>query len=379
MAIRIALQCSEADAHLILSEQNSAAKLLSRPGEAIYNDANGSIEGNHFFQVVWLSDERREAYLRRLAELATQRPLQLKRTPIVFEGDSEAKLGENSALMAALESPTWPKTPRAPQAWLGDPVAIKEATAVVFRRQGGNHLLVVGQTAEKALGVLASTLISLAVQFPPFKSDTVREGARFVVVDGTPEDDPHFEYLDRVAGSLDPHRIKVTGWKDAPRMVALVGEELVRRQQPDAEDGPEIFLFIHDLGRFRELRRKENDFGFGTPGEPSTPSDHLAAIVKEGAAYGIHLVVWADSLTNLNRVFDNQAIREFETRVLFQISPTDSAHLLDSPAASKLGPNRAYLASEEQNRLEKFRPYSLPDDSVLDAIRHRFTSRTDAS
>ncbi len=60
MAVRIALQCSEADAHLILSEDNTAARLLTRPGEAIYNDANGMIEGNNLFQVVWLSDERRE-------------------------------------------------------------------------------------------------------------------------------------------------------------------------------------------------------------------------------------------------------------------------------------------------------------------------------
>ena len=63
MAVRVALQCSEADAHMILSESNTAAKLLSRPGEAVYNDANGAAEGNHFFQVVWLGDDRREAYL----------------------------------------------------------------------------------------------------------------------------------------------------------------------------------------------------------------------------------------------------------------------------------------------------------------------------
>ncbi len=63
MAVRIALQCSEADAHLILSEDNTAARLLTRPGEAIYNDANGMVEGNNLFQVVWLSDERREKYL----------------------------------------------------------------------------------------------------------------------------------------------------------------------------------------------------------------------------------------------------------------------------------------------------------------------------
>ena len=70
MAVRIALQCSEADAHLILSEDNTAARLLTRPGEAIYNDANGMIEGNNLFQVVWLSDEQREEYLGEIQDLA---------------------------------------------------------------------------------------------------------------------------------------------------------------------------------------------------------------------------------------------------------------------------------------------------------------------
>src|SRR5437660_11485892 len=73
MAVRIALQCSEADANLILSEDNSAARLLSRPGEAIYNDENGRVEGNDFFQVVWLAEEVRENYLTRICELAAKR------------------------------------------------------------------------------------------------------------------------------------------------------------------------------------------------------------------------------------------------------------------------------------------------------------------
>jgi S-DNA-T family DNA segregation ATPase FtsK/SpoIIIE len=374
MAVRIALQCSESDAHLILSEQNSAAKLLSRPGEAIYNDANGSVEGNHFFQVVWLSDERREDYLKKLQALAIERKPITNRLPIVFEGDSEANPALNVALGKLLEAPTWPRSPRSSQAWLGDPVAIKDPTTVLFRRQGGNHLLIVGQNAEGALGIMASTLIGLSAQYAPAKSETVRDGARFVVIDGTPEDDFHADFLAKVAGSL-AHNIKVVGWKDAPRVITELGEEVVRRQQPDADDGPELFLLIHDLGRFRDLRRKENDFGFGTPGEAAIPADHLAAILKEGSALGVHLIAWSDTLTNLNRIFDNQSIREFESRVLFQISPTDSAHLLDSPAASKLGPNRAYFASEEQNRLEKFRPYGLPTDEWLNTIRERLFAR----
>ena len=48
MAVRIALQCGEVDALLILAENNLAAKWLSRPGEAIYNDANGVARGKPF-------------------------------------------------------------------------------------------------------------------------------------------------------------------------------------------------------------------------------------------------------------------------------------------------------------------------------------------
>ena len=63
MVIRVALQCNEADAYLIMDENNPAPRLLSRPGEGIYNDMAGMIEGNSPFQVVWLPDQVRETYL----------------------------------------------------------------------------------------------------------------------------------------------------------------------------------------------------------------------------------------------------------------------------------------------------------------------------
>ncbi len=139
MAVRIALQCSEADAHLILSEDNTAARLLTRPGEAIYNDANGLIEGNNLFQVVWLSDEKREEYLRQIQELARahHRP---PATPIVFEGNLPAVASKNPLLNPLIEAPAWPEPPRVEQAWLGDAIAIKDPTAAVFRPQSGSNL-----------------------------------------------------------------------------------------------------------------------------------------------------------------------------------------------------------------------------------------------
>src|SRR5216684_1796224 len=90
MAVRIALQCNEADAHLILSDDNPAARLLSRPGEAIYNAANGLVQGNDFFQVVWINDDRREQYLTRIQQLADDRHFVPPAPQIVFEGNAPA-------------------------------------------------------------------------------------------------------------------------------------------------------------------------------------------------------------------------------------------------------------------------------------------------
>ena len=86
IAVRIALQCSENDAHLILSEDNSAARLLARPGEAIYNDANGLVQGNNTFQIAWLEDDRRQQAI----DTMNQQPpvtIESAHPMIVFEGN----------------------------------------------------------------------------------------------------------------------------------------------------------------------------------------------------------------------------------------------------------------------------------------------------
>ena len=67
MVVRIALQCNEADAALIMDDNNPAPRLLSRPGEAIYNDEAGAVTGNSPFQTVWVSDTEREEWLAKVS------------------------------------------------------------------------------------------------------------------------------------------------------------------------------------------------------------------------------------------------------------------------------------------------------------------------
>lgn len=372
MAVRIALQCSEADAHLILAEDNPAARLLARPGEAIYNDANGRVEGNHLFQVVWLSEERREHYLGRVAELARQRSYAPPQPQIVFEGNVPAELAKNHLLADLLAAETWPAAPQM-QAWIGEAIAIKDPTAVHFRRQGGSHLLLIGQQAEAALSILAAAQLSLAAQLS-CDDAAGASAARFYVLDGSPPDSPHVGCFQRLAAAL-PHATQVGGVRDAAAIIDEVAAEVARRQQSADLDLPELFVMIYDLQRFRELRRAEDDFAFSREEKPS-PARQLVTILREGPTVGVHVLAWCDTLNNLQRTFDRQTLREFENRVLFQMNQADSSNLIDSPLASRLGMHRGLLYSEELGQLEKFRPYSPPPAELLDAVRRRLGTRS---
>jgi S-DNA-T family DNA segregation ATPase FtsK/SpoIIIE len=384
MAVRIALQCSEADAHLILSEDNTAARLLTRPGEAIYNDANGLLEGNHPFQVVWLSDERKEAYLRRIRELAERHRCAVQ-PPIVFEGNLPADPSLNPLLASILAATTWPEPPRAALAWLGAAIAIKDPTAAVFRRQAGANLLAVGQQPEAAVGMLTTAIVSLAAQFEPGRAADATEGngspaatgARFFVLDGMLPDAPEAGWFRRLAGVL-PHAMTVVTSRDVPRIIGEIAAEVSRRESASGDEAPPWFLIAFDLGRLRDLRKADDDFGFGGLGEdkPANPARQFAHILREGPALGVHTLAWCDSYNNVQRVLDRQGMRDFEVRVLFQMSGGDSSNLIDSPAAGKLGVHRALLYSEEQGQLEKFRPYGLPGEAWLAAVRLQLDARS---
>jgi S-DNA-T family DNA segregation ATPase FtsK/SpoIIIE len=377
MAVRIALQCNEADSSLILSDDNTAARLLTRPGEAIYNDANGMVEGNNPFQVVFLTDEQREQYLgdlRRLADRRTDIP-QLER--IVFDGNQAADPADNPLLTEMLEHGTvHGQELVAPLAWLGDAIAIKDPTAAIFRRQGGANMLIAGQREDLGTSLLALTIVSLAAEHDPFPGGGLGRVARFVLLEPAIAEEKPDIMLSRLADHL-PHEIEIAGRLGVVEAMESLAAEVKRRLDEQVLDGEAVFLVVRDLGRFRELRKAEGDFGFGGFGEEKKagPADNFLTVLRDGPTVGIHVVTWCDSLTNLQRTFDRGAIKEFELRVVFQMSSSDSSTLIDSPAASKLGPQRGLFIHEETGTLEKFRPYAFPATEWLETIAAKMRSR----
>ena len=371
MAVRIALQCSEADSQLILDDENVAARLLSRPGEAIYNDVGGRVAGNSPFQTAWLPDSTRDTYLDRITQRLPE-PADGRPSMIVFEGSVPADIKGNRQLATCIRQEAAETGMSAPRIWLGAPVVIKEPTAVTLRRQSGANLLMVGQRDDAAMNLMSTAVVSLASQLQP-------ASVRFVILDGSPPDSPQAGTFERVAGVL-PHECRMVSWQDVAGTVAELAREVDQRVDTDHHDAPTVILLVYALQRYRMLRRNEDAFGFSMDEEAKPqPDAQFAGILREGPAVGIHVVTWADTLGTLERTLDRQTLREFDHRILFQMSATDSSNLIDAPTANQLGYHRALLYSEEQGGIEKFRPYAPLEDAWLAETGRALTDRSTPS
>ncbi|HWB61683.1 MAG TPA: FtsK/SpoIIIE domain-containing protein [Chthoniobacteraceae bacterium] len=369
MVIRVALQCNEADAYLIMDENNSAPRLLSRPGEGIYNDSAGAIEGNSPFQVVWLSDEERDQWLEKVTVIAGQHHDRKYPGPIVFEGNAPANITDNELLIAALDAPP-AAAPYSGKAWLGAPNSIKGPTEAAFARQSGSNMLIIGQREESALTMMGMSMLALSAQYPAGT-------AKFVLLHAAPPGSPEANFMESVVAAI-PHEVTIARGQDIAAAINTLAAELKSRSETGEADAsaPAIFLFIHDLQRYKKLRA-EDDFSFSSSSEEGpSASAQFNELMTEGASHGIHIIATVDTFNNVNRFINRKALTEFEMRVLFQMSANDSASLIDSPKASTLGLHRAIFFNEREGVLETFRPYAMPDADWIKSAAAKLAGRT---
>ena len=359
MVVRIALQCNEADSYLIMDENNPAPRLLSRPGEAIYNDSAGMIEGNSPFQIVWLTDESRATRLTEIRQRADQAGFAALET-VVFEGNAPADIRENHPLRKLLAAPLLQPAP-VPRVWLGAPNSIKGPTEAAFKRQSGNHLLIVGQRDEAALAMVASSLVALAAQHP-------RGTARFVVLDSSAPESSELTFLEKVV-RLIPHDIALARNTGIPELMTGFAAELEKRADATyAAKAPTSYLFVLGLQRFKTLRNEDDfDFSLESGKDAPKPGAVFNKLISEGASLGFHIVCTCDTANNLNRSLNRKSLSEFEMRVLFQMNANDSAGLIDSAKAGDLGLYRAIFHNAQEGYQETFRPYAQPGGEWLEA------------
>ncbi len=378
IGIRIALKCGESDARLIMGDGNLQARLLSRPGEAIYNSANGLIEGNSFFQVALFSEDDRNKRLEEIRIFAEQAQTKAGRRfdlPVVFEGNAPARLEECKALKQTLEADGQPVKIKAADSWLGEPIAIRPATAARFRRQGGSNLLIITRDEEQGVGIAVSSLVSLFGQYG-------LDAAKFFIFNLTTADSDWNELPLHLAQEF-PHDVQIVGRRDLGQVLNDLVKEANRRPEDQSSNTPEIFFVILGLHRARDLRDEEDGLSrYSKDGKEAVLDPHalFLTLLREGPESGIHVIAWSDAYAGVARV-DRRILGEFSMRVAGPMSNEDSGRVIDDPLASKLEkPHRAVFYDEERpGQLEKFRPYGIPERKWMQSVASRMHARASKS
>ena len=240
-------------------------------------------------------------------------------------------------------------------------MAIKDPTAAVFRPLGGANLLVIGQNEEAARGAVRGGVLE-----PGGAGAGDAAAPAFTILDGTPDDAEDADYLAKLAATVPGAVAPGRGGDRSPHSPTSLprwigGRRANRPTARRASCSSSASTASATCGRRRTTSASA---GAAAASASRRPASGSHAILRDGPPVGIHVIVWCDSLTNLNRTFDRPQLREFALRVLFQMSATDSSTLMDTPAASQARPHAGTVPDqEEQERPEKFRPYGLPQPS----------------
>lgn len=358
IGVRIAMQCSDADSRMVLSEDNNAARLLDRAGEAIYNDKNGLVEGNNIFQAALLSQDDRITRLNALREKALAAYPDnpgIVSGPFVFEGSEPADFVGCRALVNALED--WPQAPGSSsiKLWVGEPISMSLSHAMLLKRQSGANLLVLDRDERLGFGVIYSALMSIAAQESP--DSTIIHFVDLSSADAVWADHPELfeEHF--------PHPLKVYARREIELLLAGVAREVASREADDGIGKPRVFLIIFGIQRARNLRNEDTfRFGGGGSGEP-TVHDNLKKVLQEGPDVGVHTLIWCDTLQNAGKILDNQAMNEIGQRISGPMSASDSMKVFDDPIASKLERENRMICFDDDRvgTYSQIRPF-LPCD-----------------
>ena len=341
IAIRIALMCSDNDSRLILADDNSAAKYLTRPGEGIYNSASGLVEGNNRFQTFFMEKKDFEFVNQRLVDLLKTNNWQRKQKLIIFKGSDPSYLEANESIIKIIPE----AKPKRMNVWVGEPVSIAEDVFTTLRRQSGSNLLVVGTDEDTALRIIISSLLSIIAHH---KRETAKfYFLNFINIDSDLYSKPK-EYFESI-----PFSTHFGTNRDVKQYLLKIKSEIEKRLENDELIEGNIYLTILALQRGRSLRK--DGYSLSEEGEL------LSSVLKDGPDVGVFTIMYVDLLNNLEKTFDYKVLNEFSQRIALQMSADDSRNLLDCDSASKLSLNRAFYYDEVECILQKFRPYTLPN------------------
>jgi len=363
--VRIALQCSREASSQVFADGNNEAQFLNRPGQAIYNDQGGMVDGNRHFQVALLPPEARKKRLESISARAGTLPeIALdgasNRKLVIFEGNELPEIINCRPLLQLLNDDAGHLEPgQAPTFWLGEEISMAPPLNRKMPRDRGSNLIVISREEEEGVGICLVVLLSLLLQYK-------ERNAIVYNFDLTYEDAAWAEYAEDIRDWYSNDKVTVLGPRNTEETLQRLTSQLESRLAK-AGGGVQfnpIFLVFQGMHRLRDLRTANSLY---RDPDDKSPSVLLEQILKDGPEVGIHTIAWADTVSNMKRCLSYRGIGEFGYRATGALSNEDSQSLLEDSAASRIHKLHRYLLYDERmpGRLTLFRPYSILDRYTL--------------
>lgn len=391
--LRMAMQMTRSDIEALTEFGRQGRHLIlmtcNLPGKIVVNDKSGDDTANRAGKVAYLSSDLRRELLEKLGSTA-ERQIAAEDLPktVVFDGKEQPNLIDNPHIGRLLEHSTRP-TPEELESfarkpihmggldiidwfaaehpriiWLGQEFNVRGQAAMLIRRRVAENALIVGSNNPSRYGMLAASLISLALNSGP-------RDLQFIIADRTIPGTPWSDTLSLVYEDLlkpGPYNVKfVKENKDIPDALTELLSELERRRSL-AEDQlakePSIFALMTELDRVDELRLP--------PGMSTSPlSEKFKKLYSEGAPLGLHLILSFSGVRPLSNVVDTrQGLYHFRHRATLQMSEDESHTLVRNRKAAQLQidgpvPICALYMDMETDRATRFKPYSAESGTGL--------------
>jgi hypothetical protein len=306
ITLRIAFNLKGLDSIKVLGGENEEAAKLTRRGEAILNNKNGDVKENIKFQA---------AFTKKMLDYVTFCNEKLsdlthyEHQRFVFDGKIEGELSANKAFMAILSDKSKGKSKalQTAKVYVGVPSFIRGED--IYFKIGNNpcsNLLIVGNDMNAAMATLMLANFQLAKQSPA--------NSRFFIVDFLGADDERSKYFSEICEKTD--NITCCNKRQLTELFDIFEQELNTRIENDRNnvsnaDRGRITLTLSYIQNSKELKEK------GQYGAKSPLMEKLIKILKNGADYGIHILIYAYNKKGFDEIFEGNyhIIKEFENRI----------------------------------------------------------------
>ena len=291
----------EMDSILVLGD-NRALKLKGKGNAIIKEDEN-----NTNFQVGMVNTGNISKYIEDLNKTFAERyPNETLEEKFIFDGNTSARIEKNEALKNNIINNSFKPNDKYCDVYIGEPAFIRNEHAKIrIRKQGGSNIILVGSDIKSAVSIIGLVNYQLIRQSS--------EESKFYIVNCFNIDDEKYnsECFD-FAKKYFPNQLSISKSKNITSVVDDIEVELRHRiDKYDNEEeivGGRIVLSVAYMQNCRALKKD------GYNDSPVTKK--LIRIIKEGAEYGIHVLLYSLTYQGVTDILGiGGVLNEFENRM----------------------------------------------------------------